>query len=177
MKDLLEQIKVGLSHNLYYLSLFATLTIPDICSALESKDGKTDGKKYKKWFDEYMVNKEPEKYGDGRNLTSNDCWNFRCAMLHQGRSSHDKIDYKRILFVEQPDLHGIGSIHACIVGAATEEKSLLINVEKFCSDMIESANEWLVKNEKTDIYKENFLKLIRRYPGGIKPVLGCPVIG
>ena len=87
------------------------------------------------------------------------------------------MDYKRILFVEPPNLHGIGSIHVCIVGANTEEKSLLINVEKFCDDIIQSANEWLRKNEDSDIYKKNYQNLIKRHPNGLKPVLGCSVIG
>ncbi|MFA5084196.1 MAG: hypothetical protein WC475_02335 [Candidatus Paceibacterota bacterium] len=177
MKDFLTQIKIGLEQNLYFLSLFAALTIPDICSAMESEDGLTTGNKYKNWFDKYMVKNEPEKYGTGKNFTSDDCWNFRCAILHQGRSNHEKSDYKRILFIEPPNLHGIGSIHACIVGAYTEEKSLLINVEKFCFDIIKSANEWMRENENSDIYKKNYQNLIKRYPKGIKPVLGCSVIG
>jgi hypothetical protein len=177
MKELLNQIQEGLKQNLYFLSLFSALTIPDICSAMESEDGLTNGNRYKKWFNEYVVKREPEKYGDDKNFTAADCWNFRCAILHQGRSNHERLDYKRILFIEPPNLHGIESIHACIVGANTEEKSLLINVEKFCSDIIESANEWLKQNENSAIYKKNYQNLIKRYPNGIKPILGCSVIG
>ena len=98
-------------------------------------------------------------------------------MLHQGRSSNKRLNYKRVLFVEPPNLHGIGSIHACIVGANTKEKSLLINVEKFCEDIIQGANEWLSKNERSDIYKKNYQNLIKRYPKGLKPVFGCSIIG
>ncbi len=177
MRELLNQIQKGLKQNLYFLSLFTTLTIPDICSAMESEDGLTTSDRYKKWFNAYMVKREPQKYGDDKNLTATACWNFRCAILHQGRSKHKNLSYKRILFIEPPNLHGIGSIQACICGADTEENALLINVEKFCGDIIQSANEWLRNNEKSDIYKKNYQYLIKRYPNGLKPVVGCSVIG
>lgn len=39
MKNLLEQIDHGLKVNLYYLSLFVALSIPDICGAIDSQNG------------------------------------------------------------------------------------------------------------------------------------------
>lgn len=127
MRDLLAQIKIGLDQNLYFLSLFSSLTIPDMCSAMGSKDGLANRDKYKKWFDDYMVKRSPGKYGDGKNFTADDCYYFRCAILHQGRSCHEKISYKRVLFIEPP--LPTYQIHACIVGANTKEKALLIDVK------------------------------------------------
>lgn len=57
MRDLLQQIESGLQNNLYYLSLFATLSVPDMCAALSSPDGRTDGTKYAAWFDKYVAPK------------------------------------------------------------------------------------------------------------------------
>jgi hypothetical protein len=45
MELLLEQIEKGLNANLYYLSLFVALCIPDICGALEPENGRADGEK------------------------------------------------------------------------------------------------------------------------------------
>jgi len=39
MEDLIRQLRAA-SASLYYLALFAALAIPDICSALETENGK-----------------------------------------------------------------------------------------------------------------------------------------
>jgi hypothetical protein len=177
MRELLKQIKTGLDHNLYFLSLFVSLTVPDICAAMSSDNGESNGKKYQVWFNRYMVPKNPKKYGDGTNFTAEDCWNFRCAILHQGRSNHGKIAYKRILFFEPNRSVGIFGVHSCAVGTKTKEKSLLIDLKIFCSDMIISAQEWMEENENSEIYKKNERNLVKRYPKGVAPVFGAPVIG
>ncbi len=172
MKDLLEQIQKGLDANLYYLSLFVALAIPDICGALESEDGKATSRKYKKWFNEYMVRKRPDKYGE--RLTSDDIYNFRCSLLHQGSSHHSQGNYLRILFIE-PGFCTY-NIHSCVVGAKTNAKSLLIDIRQFCDDIVIGVNSWIEDNKKRANYKKNYNKLIKRYPKGITPVLGCPII-
>jgi len=40
MEDLIRQIRAASAAGLYYLALFAALAIPDICSALETENGK-----------------------------------------------------------------------------------------------------------------------------------------
>jgi hypothetical protein len=175
MRDLLSQIEKGLNHNLYFLSLFTALSIPDICGAMEAEDGMAKGKEYKRWFNEYMVKREPEKYGDGNNFTADDCWNFRCALLHQAHSTHEKMIYKRICFFEPPSRI---YIHACVIEANNErEKTLLLDVNKFCLDIIGAAREWLEIHEKSDFFRQKISKLIKRYPAGIKPIFGASIIG
>lgn len=177
MRELLGQIKTGLDHNLYFLSLFVSLTIPDICGAMESNDGVARREKYKAWFNKYLVPRNPQKYGDGENFTAEDCWNFRCAILHQGRSNNGKIAYKRIMFFEPNARVGIYGMHSCVVGSKTSEKSLLIDVKIFCSDMICGAQKWMKENENSEVYKKNNQNLVKRYPKGVPPVYGAPVIG
>ena len=142
---------------------------------MTSKTGETDRNQYKAWFDKYMARTNSSKYGAGTNFTAEDCWNFRCAILHQGHSSHIKMQYKRILFIEPP-LPNFG-IHCCMIGAKSKNKSLLIDLKVFCLDIITSANKWLEENENSDIFKKNYQYLIRRHPKGLAPVQGCPVIG
>ncbi|MFQ5863201.1 MAG: hypothetical protein ACE5IC_08800, partial [Candidatus Brocadiales bacterium] len=94
MKDFLYQIQKGLDSNLYFLSLLAALVLPDICGAISSEDGQAKPEKYKAWFDKYVA----PKYNNF--LNGNDCYYFRCSLLHQGSSQHSKSNYKRVLFVE-----------------------------------------------------------------------------
>jgi hypothetical protein len=47
MDFLSEQIERALAAQLYYLAVVCALTLPDVCSALESPDGNTNGNLYK----------------------------------------------------------------------------------------------------------------------------------
>jgi len=165
MRDLLNQIERGLNYNLYYLCLYVALAIPDICGSLESDDGIATGEKYKKWFDEYLAT----KYGGF--LTGEDCYLFRCSLLHQGSSCNPNSSYSRVLFVELTNRNLI--LHNNILNDA-----LNIDVNIFCKDIIEGANKWLIKNENMDNYKKNSDKFMERHSQGLAPyIVGVPVIG
>lgn len=154
MKNLLEQLEQGINAGLYYLTLFVALSIPDICGALESKNGQADSKKYKDWFNQYVASKY-----NGR-LSGDDCYYFRCSLLHQGSSQHDKSNYSRIIFLE-PTSNRI--FHNNIVRDA-----LNIDVRIFCIDIINGVHQWLKKVESTELYKKNYDKFIKRHPDGLE---------
>jgi len=46
MRDLLNQIQSAIETKAYYLALYTSLTIPDICGAMQSDDGKATKEKY-----------------------------------------------------------------------------------------------------------------------------------
>ena len=164
MRDLLIQIKNGLGANLYLLSLFSALAIPDLCGAMDSKNGEAKPEKYKAWFDKYVA----PKYNGF--LNGNDCYYFRCSLLHQGSSQHPKSNYKRVLFVEPSATTNV--FHNNIM-----EDALNIDVRIFCNDIISGAEAWLDENEETELYKKNYDKFMRRYPNGLSPyIVGVPVI-
>lgn len=165
MKDFLEQIQAGLRANLYYLSLFAALAVPDICGAIGSVNGVAHRNKYKDWFGKYVAHKY--KWC----LTDEDCYFFRCSLLHQGSSQHPKSGYSRVIFVEPSATTNI--FHCNIMNDA-----LNIDVRIFCNDIIEGAKVWLQQYERTELYKNNCGKFMSRYPNGIAPyIVGVPVIG
>ncbi len=174
MEDLIKQIKAGLDANLYYLSLFVALAIPDICGAIESENGRSSGKKYKNWFDTYL---RPKNSKYKKTFTSEACYQFRCALLHAGETQvkFNNDDYQKILFIEPPNPSY--NIHACIVGNETKHKSLLIDIHKFCNDIIEGVYDWMKANQENKIFTKNYKNRIKRYPNGMPPVLGCSVIG
>lgn len=94
MRNLLEQIEKALDLKLYYLALYTTLTIPDICGAMSTDKEKKVKKRYVEWFNKYVSH----KYGP--EFTAEDCYYYRCSILHQGSSEHEKSQYSRILFIE-----------------------------------------------------------------------------
>ena len=169
VRDLLEQIEQGLDQNLYYLSFFAALSLPDICGAADSDNGEASGAKYKKWFDDYVGSKY--KYGQMIFLSGEDCYFFRCGVLHQGTTQHAKSGFSRILFVEPGATTNV--LHCNIMNDA-----LNIDVRIFCRDIVQAVRVWLAKVEGTPKFEANMAKFIRRHPEGVPPFLSrLPVIG
>jgi hypothetical protein len=163
VRDLLQQIEGGLQANLYYLSLIAALSIPDMCAALSWPDGQTTGARYAEWFDQNVA---PKYHG---NLDGQTCYQFRCSLLHQGTTQHPMSKYSRIIFLEPSN----NVFHNNVINDA-----LNIDVRLFCRDIIASASAWLTANEHTPNYGNNYPKFIQRHAGGLPPyIVGIPVIG
>lgn len=163
MEDFLQQIEKALSYNLYYIALQSTLTLPDICGALQSTDGTATKAKYVDWYNTYFLKKTF--------LSADDCYYFRCSNIHQGKTVHKNSTYSRILFVEPSEKNSIVLNNNIINGA------LNIDVNIFCTDMIASVRNWLtlVKNDET--FQENYSSFIKRYPNGLPPyIVGVPII-
>lgn len=91
-------------------------------------------------------------------------------MLHQGRTSHPRGRYSRILFVEL----GAGMVlHNNVLNDA-----LNIDVQIFVNDILKVVEKWLPNAEGTPAYQRNYPLFVRRYPNGLAPyIVGVPVIG
>lgn len=164
MRDLLRQIEDALDSDLYYVALFCSLAVPDICGAVGSDDGEASGDKFASWFDRYVG----AKYRGF--LTGQDCYRFRCSFLHQGSSQHPRSSYSRVLFVERSATTNI--FHCNIINDA-----LNLDVRLFCRDVLEGAYAWLQEYEGTETYQRNYDNFMRRYPEGLPPyIVGIPVI-
>ncbi len=185
MKALLDQIEQSLNSSYYYLSLMASLTIPDIAGALNSVDGLATGQNYKEWFEEYVRPQYAETIRESlppnfpidqtntmeNPLTGDACYKFRCSLLHQGSTHHPRSEYDRIIFVEPNST--TNTIHYCILNNA-----LCIDVRLFCKEVIRGTLIWLDVAEGTEPFMNNNRNLIRRYPVGLTPYIqGVPVIG
>jgi len=166
LRDFLDQLRVALEHNLYYLALMGCLVIPDVCGALSSEDGEAKRERYVDWYNKYMS--EMCGFFDGQ-----DCYSFRCSMLHQGSTMNPRSSYSRILFLEPGADRRNLILHCNVLNDA-----LNLDVKIFCNTMIEAAERWLDEVSGTELFKTNFNKFIRRYPNGFSPyIVGTPVIG
>lgn len=162
MEDFLQQIEKALEYNLYYLALQSTLTLPDICSALMSNNGENNKQKYINWFNSYFLEKD--------SLSAEECYNFRCSNLHQGKTANKKSNYSRILFLEPQNSNII--IHNCILNDA-----FCIDLNRFCNTMIKSVRAWYSKIKNDTTFQNNYTTFIKKYPTGLKPYIdGVPVI-
>jgi hypothetical protein len=168
MRELLRQIEIALNANLYYLAIFGALALPDICGAIDSQDGEATGAKYRAWFDKYVATKYT--FSGKQLLTGDDCYRFRCSLLHQGSSQHPRSSYSRVLFVEPTATTNV--FHCNVLNGA-----LNLDVRIFSLDLVVSAQSWLDDVENTQQFQTNYDKFMHRYSQGLAPyIVGVPVI-
>ena len=172
MEQLLTEIQIALANKLYFIALQATLTIPDICGAIESDDGIARGGKYCNWYNKYA------KPRISPHVAAEDVYLFRCSLLHQGTTIPNprpgqNASYSRILFAA-PYSHFV-EVHDCVVMDA-----LFVDVVIFCNGMVEAAKEWIaeMQGENNANFIKNSSNTIRYYPNGIAPyITGIDTIG
>lgn len=115
MKQLIKEIKSSLENKNYLSALALTLTLPDICGKIsypELKGARNTGKRYIRWYDEYIYpyelspvecNPYNEWVPDGFAI-----YKLRCNLLHDGsldidndvkkeKGIEDSSDYKFML--------------------------------------------------------------------------------
>lgn len=166
----LDQVEAAANDaRLYYLALAGALVVPDICGALEAEDGEATPARYKTWFDNHIAplhsfdNDPPYVRGE-------DCYQFRCSFLHQGRTQHPKSEYSRILFIEPGAVPGV--VHMVVIGDA-----LVLDVREFCLEMVAGARRWIAAVIGTEPYQSNLGSFVQRYPNGLLPYIkGAPII-
>lgn len=168
MDDFLSQIDKALEAGLHYVALFAALTIPDICAALEAPNGQASGSRYARWVEDNMARWWGD--GDGKLLYS-----FRSSLLHQGSGRpHEKSSRPRLIFVE-PDASV--RVHMTFMELG-DEKAVAVDLPSFCREVIAAARAWQRKIAGTPNYERNLKRLVRRHAEGLPPfVAGVPVIG
>lgn len=163
MEFILREIEKALDCGLYYLALQSTLTLPDICGAIQNET-KKPGDRYKEWYRTYAVIPYPNA------LTAEDCYYFRCACVHQGSTQSPKSTYKRILFIVPNN-----TITLC--GYTVINDALHINIETFCRNMVFSVRRWEAQVKGTESFIRNYGKIIKLYPSGFPPyIVGIPTI-
>jgi hypothetical protein len=168
VEALLDQIDRASGARLYFVALQAALTVPDICGALGSSDGIATRDRYISWFDGNVAS--AYRIGTTIFLTGEACYYYRCAVLHQGRASHPRLGYSRVLFLE-PKSNGV-LMHLNVLNDA-----LSIDVQSFCGDITRAARLWLDQNKSISIVAANLSESIRRHDGGYPPYIeGVPVI-
>ena len=148
MKDILDAIRKAIKDKNWYGALFISLTLPDICGKIENPNFLSE-KRYKDWFNKYMSAKYI--YGDRTFLSSDDCYAFRCVLLHEGSDDiagqkSRKILEKFLFMTSGPHCNYMQNNY---VNGQRVKTSLQLRVDKFCEDICDSVEQWL-KDTSTD---------------------------
>ena len=163
MEAILSEIENALNAGFYYLTLAIALSLPDICSALESPHGTTSGQQYRTWYDAWMAKQYPL-------ITATDIYSLRCGVLHQGRFGHGNTQYGRVLFT-LPNAQK-NFFHNNIINDA-----LNLDACRFCRDIIANVSRWYDARKNDPNVQANLPRLLRLYPNGLRPyMVGMPLI-
>lgn len=163
METLLREIEHALDAGLFYLALALSLSLPDICAALDSPNGESSGPRYRDWYDTNLA----AKY---KWFTAADCWSLRCGVLHQGRFGHPNMQYARVFFT-LPVPNRIRH-HNNIFNDA-----LNLDAITFCRDVVAAVRAWFQANQNSANVQRNLPKLVQFYPAGFAPYVDVPAIG
>ncbi|MEB0108272.1 hypothetical protein [Pseudomonas sp. MH9.3] len=137
MERFLKSIEKSLDDSNWYSALYMSLTLPDVCSSLETADGKTDGKKFARWFDRYMKETYSMKMHGQTTvfMAGDDCYVLRCSLLHQGLTD---VGHQRAKGVLDRFYFTTMNMHRIRIGNV-----LHLNVKIFCEEMVASVRLWV----------------------------------
>jgi hypothetical protein len=164
MDEMIRQIRAASAAGLYYLALFGALTLPDICGALASSDGKATGTKYKAWLRDNVP-------GDASDADL--IYGLRCSLLHQGRALPHGSAFPIACMLPSP---GVPQFHRLSTETNGDRVGWL-SIPAFVDEMTQAAESWFATFGNTETVIRNFEKFARIRPEGLPPhVLGTPVI-
>ena len=145
------------------MAVVLALTIPDICGALTSPDGTSNGSRYKDWYAGNLAPKYPS-------LTANDCYKLRCGVVHQARLCHTDMQYSRVAFTVPNS--GNKVFHNIITN-----DDLNLGPIRFCRHVTHAARSWYAAHRSDPDVRANLPYLVRFRLDGIRPhIFGLPLI-
>jgi len=163
MDTILADIDRAIAADLHYLAVVMSVTLPDICAALESPDGRTSQTKFMAWYDTHLSTKF-------RLMSARDCYSLRCGVVHQGRFGLPGKQFGRVIFT-LPNAQGI------VIGQGAINDALMFNAVQFCKTVTETVRDWFAVAAHDPVVQANLPNLIQLRPAGIAPYIsGAPVI-
>ena len=172
---ILKEIQSALEAELYYAAVSISLSLPDICSALEIQYGHSRFSKverrYTAWCNQYLESKFSS-------LKAADIWALRGGLIHNAMlSKHPKNERGRILLMPpNPQQIVIHEMEVCD-GAPEGEHGVQVYLPFFCENMIAAVTEWWEAKRQDPLVQRNLPDLVRYRPDGLAPfMVGLPVI-
>jgi hypothetical protein len=164
VEEMIRQIRAASVTGLYYLALFGALSLPDICGALASSDGKASKSKYTAWLRDNV----PEQASDADLI-----YGLRCSLLHQGRALPHGGTFPIASVFPSP---GAGQLHNLSTEVNGERVGWL-SIPMFVDEVTRGAEVWFEKFGATETVTRNMEKFARIRPEGLPPhFAGSPVI-
>ena len=163
LSSLLGEIKGAVDAGFYLMPVILAAALPDICAAFESSDGQTNKKLYKEWYNAWASDILT-------NFTAEDCYSFRCGVVHQGRLGDMKSSFNRAIFpLPTPQQN---TFMNCIINDA-----YFCGVEQSCDSMITATTRWYEEKGSEQDVANNLTRMMQIYPAGLTPyAVGIPLL-
>jgi hypothetical protein len=165
IEPILLEIERCLSADLYFPAIALALTIPDVCSSLQTQPGTrvSFGVRYAAWYDAHVG----EAFSA---LTGADCWSLRCGVSHSGKLLERGAEYERVGFALPHPM--AATFVGCIF-----QGMLVTDAASFCRVLISAAGRWFEANASDPIVQSNLPALFSYRPNGMAPYIhGIPII-
>jgi hypothetical protein len=131
-----EDAERCLAASAYWCLLHVTVCLPDVCAALQSRDGEASGLRYEKWCNRYFG--QPCLLGSER-------YQIRCKVLHQGRARTTKQPRYSNFAFGQPDASGRVD-HLRVDG-----RTLHVDVGELYRETRRAIRQWILSLESRPI--------------------------
>jgi hypothetical protein len=156
MEGLISAIKQAINCENWFAALFISLTLPDICGAIENPKME-NGKRYQSWFNKYFPQKNKNFF------TAKDCWLLRNACLHAGSNKDARMAFEKV--------------HFTVPGGPTVSNNVFNNVlqlqiDIFCNDLCDAVTNWLNDMKNNNEVMGRVSKLMKIHPiSSLKPFI------
>jgi hypothetical protein len=166
MDTILEEIRRAFGSGCFYLAITSSLTVPDICSALEAQSGRTTSSAYQRWCTEWFL-----RLGHyDQHLTAADLWNLRCGVVHQGRMGHPGLEFRRVIFsLPSGNLFDLNWLLDPADRNDPSKRCLNLDARNFCRAMVEAAQAWYSARRNDPNVQANLPNLLQYRPNGLLP--------
>ncbi len=157
MEEYIRQLRESYKAELYYFTLMGTLALIDICAALNSPNGETNGTLFKKWFNKYLSQYSSGSFGTITSFYADECYKLRCRFMHQGRADIDantmdsEVKSGKIAFRVGP-----GKVHMCNFSGI-----YYLDIETFMEDVIAGVEKWTIDVKGVVHVEENRKKMVK----------------
>jgi hypothetical protein len=166
IEAIVRDIEAALQAKLYYLAIIVCLTLPDVCAALESEDGRTSRERYKDWYAKHA------KIQAG-GVDPEECWSLRCGMTHQGKMDIANGGAGRVVFTIEHNRIRVDGVTL----QSGESSAYAFDAEYWCRRWVSAIREWYIVAQHNPIVRRNMQELMQLRPFGLHPFLvGQPLI-
>lgn len=163
LESLIAEIRKAIDCELYYSAMAVTLTLPEICVALDLEDDAfVKQHHYVGFLEKYST---PDQLG----VDGVECYRLRGGVIHRGNAAGHA-------FLEQDNIAITLPISDCWAHAATfridgSRTVGCLNLVSFVDAMVSAVCAWADENQNNPRSLANSEKMIRPWHGDLRPVM------
>jgi hypothetical protein len=169
MKRFTDAVERALTTQNWYAALAMSLTLPDICSKLETPSAAGSQKRYSDWFDQYLAGRYQSRIGPRRELhtflSGADCYALRCSYLHEGTGNTEGQRARQAL----DHFHFVAPRNGWTIHLNQRDSVLQLQVDIFCRDVCDAVLQWeneMVSKRRDVVDAKESLLVIHSLDGG-----------